>query len=271
LILNSQTYQRASTGRNREDSPELRFFAAPDPRRLTAEQVVDSLFAATGQRMDVEEITFDQDARRPPETMISLGCPSRAWMFSSLSNERDRPSLSLPRAQAVTDVLEAFGWSGSRQAPRTERESDPNVLQPGVLANSLVSVWLTRAAYRSELADLAVSAENPETLVDNVFLRFYSRLPTPKERAPFVETLKTGFNTRLVPASEVKAPEPLPPLPKVGWSNHLDAEANKIKIQMEQRARLGPPADPRLRAAWRETYEDFVWTMINDREFVWLP
>ncbi len=40
--------------------------------------------------------------------MISLGRPQRAWQFSTLSNERDRPSLALPRAQAVTDVLEAF-------------------------------------------------------------------------------------------------------------------------------------------------------------------
>ena len=31
-------------------------------------------------------------------------------------------------------MLEAFGWTGSRQNPRTDRESDANVLQPGVLA-----------------------------------------------------------------------------------------------------------------------------------------
>src|SRR5262249_27527508 len=61
LILTSNIYQRAATGHNREATPELRFFASSDPRRMTAEQVIDSLFAAAGQRMDVEEITFDQD------------------------------------------------------------------------------------------------------------------------------------------------------------------------------------------------------------------
>ena len=40
----------------------------------------------------------------------TLGVPRRAWMFASLNNERDRPSLALPHAQTTVDVLEAFGW-----------------------------------------------------------------------------------------------------------------------------------------------------------------
>ena len=152
LILTSRAYQRAATGMNIKAEPELRFFNAPECRRLTAEQVVDSLYAASGQPLDVEEITFDPEGRSALSALTSLGIPRRAWMFATLSNERDRPSLSLPRAQAVTDVLEAFGWTGSRQNPRTDREADPNVLQPGVLGNSLVSVWITRASEGSELA-----------------------------------------------------------------------------------------------------------------------
>ncbi len=271
LILTSQTYQRAATGQNRNATPEMRFFAAPERRRLTAEQVVDSLFTAAGQRIEVEELTFDPDSRRPADTMISLGSPRRAWMFSTLSNERDRPSLSLPRAQAVTDVLEAFGWTGSRQNPRTDRESDSNVLQPGVLANSLVSVWITRAGEGSALAQLAVEAKSPGDLVDAVFLRFLSRLPTAQERAPLAQALAAGFTARLVPAGEIKANVPLSRLSKVSWSNHLRPEATTVKLEMERRARTGAPPDPRLRSVWRETYEDFVWSLINSREFVWLP
>ena len=37
------------------------------------------------------------------------------------------------------------------------------------------------------------------------------------------------------------------------------------------RYRAGPPGDPRLRPQWRELYEDFVWSLVNTREFVWLP
>jgi hypothetical protein len=271
LILTSDVYQRAATGKNLAAPPEQRFFAAPEPRRLTGEQVVDTLFAVAGQPIGVEEITLDADGKRPADSFISLGQPRRAWMFASLSNERDRPSLNLPRAQMVADVLEAFGWNGSRQNPRTDRETDPHVLQPGVLANSAVSVWVTRAAPRSELAELAVAAASPEALVESVFLRCFSRLPTAAERAPLVRTLAPGFAARILPPAEVKAAEPLPPLPAVAWSNHLVAEANAVKVEMERRARATPPADPRLRAEWREAFEDVVWSAVNTREFVWLP
>lgn len=271
LIMTSQVYQRAATGRNLAAAADQRFFSAPEPRRLGAEQVVDALFAASGQALEVEEITLDSDARRPADSFVSLGTPKRAWMLASLSNERDRPSLNLPRAQAVADVLEAFGWTGSRQNPRTDRETDPNVLQAGVLANSVVSTWVTRASHRSELADLAVGARSPDELVERLFLRVYSRPPTDAERVPLARTLAEGFGQRLVPPSEVKAPPPPAPLPGVSWSNHLMPEANSIKIEQEQRARAGPPPDPRLRAEWRELYEDVVWSLFNTREFVWLP
>ena len=270
-ILTSEIYQRAPTGKNLAAGPEQRFFAAPEPRRLTGEQVVDTLFAVSGQPINVEEITLDADGKRPADSFISLGQPRRAWMFASLSNERDRPSLNLPRAQMVSDVLEAFGWNGSRQNPRTDRETDPNVLQPGVLANSAVSVWVTRAAPRSELAELAVNASSPEALVESVFLRCFGRPPTGAERAPLVRTLTPGFAERVVPASAVKSAEPWSPLPAVAWSNHLVAEANAVKVEMERRARATPPADPRLRAEWREAFEDVVWSAVNTREFVWLP
>ena len=270
-IMTSSVYQREARSKNRIADASVRFFNAPDRRRLTAEQVVDSLYAAAGKTMEVEEITFDPDGRRPATTMISLGVPRRAWMLASLSNERDRPSLSLPRAQAVVDVLEAFGWSGARQSPRTDRESEPNVLQPGVLANSILSSWITRVSDRSELARLALEAPTPEALVDSIFIRFLTRPPTSEERAPLVAAISEGFSARQIPSDQVKRPDPLPPLAPVTWSNHLVAEANQIQLEAERRCRQGPPVDPRLLPAWREIYEDVVWSVINSPEFVWLP
>ena len=44
----------------------------------------------------------------------NLGRARRAWMLGSTSNERDRPSLMLPRLQAVAEVMEVFGWRGAR-------------------------------------------------------------------------------------------------------------------------------------------------------------
>lgn len=271
LILTSKAYQREAVGRNREAPPDRRFFAAPDRRRLAGEQVVDSLYHAAGQTFDVEEITFDPDGRRASSNRISLGVPRRAWMFASLANERDRPSLSLPRAAAVVDILEAFGWTGSRQNPRTDRETDPNVLQPGVLANSVASTWLTRAVRGGAFAEIGVAGPSPEVVVDRVFLRCLGRLPTPQERAPLAQALAVGFDDRLVPAAEIVAPEPPERLPRVTWSNHLRPEATTIALELERRARTGPPPDPRLRTAWREALEDVVWGVVNTREFVWVP
>jgi mono/diheme cytochrome c family protein len=271
LIVCSETYQRASVGENLVASAQMRFFNAPDRRRLTAEQVVDSLHHATGRAIDVEELTFVHDGRRPLGSRQTLGRPSRAWMFGDLKNERDRPSLSLPKARTVVDVLEAFGWTGARQMPITERESEANLLQPGVLANGTLSATLTRASHQSELAELAIAAKSPESLVNTLFLRILSRAPKPDEQNAFAEALAEGFNTRLVPADKIAHVEELPPLPQVTWFNHGRPKANEIQLEIERRVLAGPPPDARLTPSWRVVYEDAVWSLINYREFVWMP
>jgi hypothetical protein len=271
LIVSSETYQRAAVGDNLGASAKMRFFNAPQRRRLTAEQIVDSLHHATGRPIDVEELTFVHDGRRPLGSRQTLGRPTRAWMFGDLKNERDRPSLSLPKARAVVDVLQAFGWTGARQMPISERESDPNVLQPGVLANGTLSVALTRASHQSELAELAIDAETPESLVDTLFLRILSRSPKADERKAFAAALSDGFDKRLVPADEIARIEELPPLPQVTWFNHGRPKANEIQLEIERRVQAGPRPDPRLTSSWRVVYEDAVWSLINHREFVWMP
>jgi len=270
-IVTSQLYQREAVGRNLEATGALRFFNAPERRRLSGEQIVDSLSVSTGSPLDVEELTFVHDGRRPLSNRLTLGRPTRAWMFASLNNERDRPSLSLPRARAVVDVLEAFGWTGSRQKPINGRNDDANVLQPGVLANGVFSMTLTGASEGSELAELAVDAVSAENLIDTLFLRVLSRRPEATEQAAFAQALGEGFESRLLPADQVTPAKQLPPLQLVTWFNHLRSEANTIQKEVERRVRLGPPPDPRLRDAWREVYEDVVWSLVNHREFVWIP
>jgi hypothetical protein len=270
-ILTSEVYQRAATGSNLAAGPELRFFNAPERRRLTAEQIVDTLHVAAGRPMEIEEITFDPTGRRGEGKRITLGTPTRAWMLANLTNERDRPSLSMPLAQHVVDVLEAFGWSGARQTSRTDREGAPNVLQPGVLANGALSMSLTRATTGSPLAQIAVDATRCEELVHEMFVRFLSRPPSAAEALPFVETLQEGFAERLVPEKQRVVPKLPPPLPRVTWFNHLSPEATTIALENEKRARRGAPSDPRLKEAWREKFEDMIWSLVNTREFVWLP
>ena len=271
VIMTSEAYQREAAGQNIAAPPEHRFFLAPDRRRLSGEQVVDSLFAATGVRMDVGELTFVHDGRRQLSNRQTLGHPRRSWMLASLNNERDRPSLALPRARAVTDVLEAFGWTGSRQMPVVQRETDPNVLQPGILSNGVLVASLARASLGSELAQLAVDADSAEGLVDRLFLRILSRAPKPAEQARFSRALAIGFDRRIVPEAERISPQPLPELPQVTWFNHGRHKANEIQVENARRVRQGPPPDPRLSDDWRQVYEDVVWSLINHHEFVWMP
>ncbi|MDB6137275.1 MAG: Protein of unknown function (DUF1553)/Protein of unknown function (DUF1549)/Planctomycete, partial [Verrucomicrobiaceae bacterium] len=168
LILNSKAYQRATDQGLKETSP---LYTSPAPRRLNAEQIVDSLFAATGKPFKTEEVSLDIDGQRDEKNSLTLGQPRRSWMLTSTSNERDRPSLALPRIQAVGDVLSAFGWRGSRQDPISTRESAPNVLQPAILSNGTVGIWLTRLSDDHGNTSLVLQDQPLDKLIDTLFLK----------------------------------------------------------------------------------------------------
>ncbi|HEX5175577.1 MAG TPA: DUF1553 domain-containing protein, partial [Chthoniobacteraceae bacterium] len=144
-ILSSQTYQRvASSDGARIGKSGDRTFASPARRRMTAEQLVDSLFAISGKMFDTEMLTMDPEGRQVANDQGNFGRPERAWQFAALSNERDRPALAKPRAQIIADVLTAFGWRESRAEPRSMRDHDPNVLQPALLANGALGARIAR-------------------------------------------------------------------------------------------------------------------------------
>ena len=204
--------------------------------------------------------------------MISLGFPRRAWEFTSLSNERDRPSLAIPKAQAVVDVLENFGWRSSRQEPKTERETDPNVRQPAIVANGSLGRWVTNLSEDSEITGLATRPDIAlDELVDEVFLRVLTRKPTAEERTVYAELLGDGFADRIVPEDRRPPAIRREPLMHVSWSNHLSEEANRIKIEMETRAREGDPPTVALKTDWRERMEDMLWAVMNSPEFLYVP
>ena len=47
---------------------------------------------------------MDMEGRHRPGFFMNFGRPERAWQFTTLANERDRPSLAMPKMQAVVDV-----------------------------------------------------------------------------------------------------------------------------------------------------------------------
>ena len=264
LIFTSHAYQRASLPGLLQTEA---LYVGPAPRRMTAEQIVDSLFATTGKPFKVEELTFDVDGISGQK---SLGHAHRAWMLTSTANERDRPSLSLPRVQAVTTVLESFGWRGSRQSPVTVREGDSNVLQPAVVSNGTMSSWITRLSDDHGITGLAVKEQPLDALIDSLYLRLLTRKPTVAEIKFARELLGPGYGERRVTKapdlSGVKRTRPK----FTAWSIHLDGPANALAQELEANARRGDPPTWKLTAEWRERLEDFLWYTLNQPEWIYI-
>lgn len=264
LILNSHAYQRAADPALAAPSP---LFVAPAPRRIGAEQLVDSLFAATGKPFAVEPVNLDLDSVRTIENALDLGRATRAWMLGSASNERDRPSLMLPRIQAVADVMEVFGWRAARpDASSGLRDAAPNVLQPALLSNGTMMAWLTRLSDDHGLTSLALEDQPVERLIERLFLRLFTRAPTAEEKKTYVAALAPGYAQRIAVAA---AEEQAPPVRRkyVAWSNHMKAEANTLRLEQEALARRGDPPTARLAPAWRARFEDVIWALLNAPEW----
>jgi hypothetical protein len=270
LILNSQAYQRATDPTLKQTSP---LYTSPAPRRLMAEQIVDSLFAATGKPFKTEEVCLDIDNTREIQNAIHLGKPHRSWMLTSTSNERDRPSLALPRIQAVSDVLAAFGWRGARQDPVSKRDTEPNVLQPAILSNGTLGIWLTRLSDDHGITEFALKEQSLDQFIDRLFLKLLTRHPTAEERELYTTHLAAGYDTRVLKL-EPSNSEPQSPRVRekyVSWSNHVNDEANIVRVEQEKAARRGDPPTEKLAPAWRTRMEDVLWAMLNAPEWAFSP
>jgi mono/diheme cytochrome c family protein len=266
LILTSHAYQRAV---DPALSAPSSLFTAPAPRRIGAEQLVDSLFAATGKPFSVEPVVIDLDSARPINVSIDLGIARRAWMLGSTSNERDRPSLSLPRNQAIGEVLEVFGWRAERpDAIGGTRRVEGNVLQPALIANGTMMSWLVRLSDDHGLTRFVLEDQSVETLVDRLYLRLLTRRPSAGEKAHAVALLQPGYATREVKAAAAPVPAGPRARPKyVSWSNHMSPEANLERVEQNTIARRGEPPTSRLTPGWRERFEDVLWALLNAPEW----
>ena len=270
LILNSPMYQ-AKVDESLRDSNSGHGVTGLRSRRLTAEQLIDSLFVAAGKPFNVEEINIDVDGGRRQDVSISLGQARRAWQFTSMSNERDRPSLTLPAAQTIVDVLESFGWRASRPDPITTRSNETTVLQPAMIANGIVAKRISQLSDDSAFTELALTAKSPEEFIDSVTQRILTRPATKAERQLFGDLLRDGFDSRIVSGEHpVRRSQP-PRQTGVSWSNHLKSEANLRKQLLAEELAFGDPTTSRLNADWRERAEDMIWSLINSPEFLIVP
>jgi len=119
-------------------------------------------------------------------------------MLTSTSNERDRLSLALPRIQAVSDVLAAFGWRGARQDPVSKRDTEHNVLQPAILSNGTLGIWLTRLSDDHGITEFALKEQSLDPFIERLFLKLLTRHPTAEERELYTRHLASGYDTRVL-------------------------------------------------------------------------
>ncbi len=267
MIFNSRTYQQTIS--EKFDSALSKNFGTQNRRKLSAEQVVDSLYSAVGKRFHGEQLTLDPEGRRDSNTFLNFGAPRRAWEFTSLSNERDRPALALPMAQSVVDLLIAFGWRDSRPSPITNRSNESHLLQPLIVSNGNAGHRLAQFSDNGEMTRLAISAKSADEFVDQMFQQVLSRTPSSAEKEVFVNLLDEGFEKRLVPGAGLI--ENAKVRNAVSWSNHLHIKATEIKLELEVLAQKGDKPTRRLESQWRLRAEDALWALLNSPEFVFIP
>ena len=271
MIFSSHAYQRrpdpAASG---PTLPDARLFRGPARRRLSAEQLVDSLHQAVGKSIMSEELNLNSAGDRPPRQFLNLGKPRRAWEFTALMNERDRPALALPMAQSAVDVLTTFGWRQSRQSPLTARDDAPRAMQTLILANGILGTRIVRLSDDSAITELCLQDLSLEELLEETFLHVLSRPPSEDEIRMFREYLGPVHAERKVAGAEKRSTQ-IEADHRVSWSNHLSAEATLIRMEQERRLRMGDAPTGRLKPDFRERFEDVLWALINSPEFVLIP
>lgn len=156
-IARSQTYQRSSQAlpANARDD---RYYSRFPFKRLSAEQLLDSLAAALGVPEKFEGF--------PPGTRAA----------------------QLPDSQVPSYFLELFGRPARQSACECERVSEPTVAQVLHLMNN-AGINRRLSAPEGRVAALVASDLPPGRLVDELYLAALARFPSPEESRVAVRAL----------------------------------------------------------------------------------
>jgi hypothetical protein len=268
LIMNSAAYQRQVVPGVAAEDAEAAVFRGPVRRRLTAEQLVDSLHVATAKPMRGEVQSFGQDGSQPRSTFPEMGRPARAWQLVCSASERDRISLGIPQVDLLNELLTAYGWRPQRQDPQERPDDSPTPLRPLALANGLAAAALLDATPEAWITQAACEAKSPEAFVQLVSLAILGRQATEQEGARWTSLVSEGFVARQT--GKVDEQEPVYRR-RISWRNHFDPVADELVRERIAELEAGGTPTRRLTDAWRQRAEDLQWVLVNSPEFVWVP
>jgi hypothetical protein len=171
MIVQSATYQRSSEvlPANRADG---RYFSRYYPRRLMAEVLCDAIGAATGVPEEFSQVQLEDGELRKTEFY-----------------PKGTRALQLYDSAVRSYFLRTFGRNARAITCDCERSNQPSVVQALHLSNgSTLNGKL--GAKEGAVSALMESAQDWSRMVESVFLRCLSRLPTDAERASYEALFK---------------------------------------------------------------------------------
>ncbi|MCC9602415.1 PSD1 and planctomycete cytochrome C domain-containing protein [Stieleria sp. JC731] len=194
LIMNSQAYRRSSAHPDTERlvklDPNLNHYAVFQPRRLTAEEIRDSMLAMTNE-LNPEmggvpcrpEINLEV-ALQPRQIM---GTFAAAWQPNPLPADRHRRSIYACRLRGLADPAhEVFNMPGPDFS--SEKRDQSNVTpQVFALLNSERSHKRALALAHRCLKE----TESDGEAIDRCYQLVYGRLPNDRERRLLLEHMQT--------------------------------------------------------------------------------
>lgn len=185
VMVQSSAYQLSSSYEGEWKLDYVPLFARHYPRRLSAEEVVDAIVTATGV---MGRYTWPMENGQT----IPQGTPAR--QSEPVTWAMQLPDINEPRTNtAVRDLMRTF-YRGNRDT--AQRMESGSILQQLSLMNSafvLDRIRLTGASPSPVLTNIAKMQDNEQAL-EELFLNFLSRKPTPTEKTKALAFLQRAVS-----------------------------------------------------------------------------
>lgn len=197
-ILLSSTYRQASGTREIKADPENKLLWAFPRQRLEAEQLRDSLLAASGT---LEEKRGGPAVFPPIPANFDIGGQRNRWQTSEDPRDHHRRSLYVfVLRNSPYPLLDTFDWANP-QSPHFRRDVTTTAPQALALVNSdLVLGWSQALAGRV----IQEAGPNESAQIDRAYEILFSRKPTAQEKTKLVAFLNGQEALQVAQADTVK-------------------------------------------------------------------